>query len=164
MQILSQEAALRKLQRMAYEIAEQNLNEEEIVLAGIKENGIIIARILASLLKPLFSGTIRMMEVEINKKNPREVKLISENTISLDNCVVIITDDVSNSGKTLSYALKPFLSYYPSKIQTLVLVERSYKRFPVSPDFKGLSVATALSERIVVETKNNEVTAAYLEV
>ncbi len=165
MNILSKDAALRKLQRIAYEIAERNFNEKEIILAGIKENGLIIARIVADFLKPLISAEIRIIEIDINKKIPMEVSIVTEKApVALDDKVVIIIDDVSNSGKTLTYALRPFLNYYAARIQMLVLVERSHKRFPVSPDFTGLSVATALSERIVVETENGEITGARLEV
>lgn len=164
MEILSREAAMRKLQRMAYEIAETNPDEHEIVLAGIKENGVILAHVLMEFLKPVFKGEIKMIEVDINKKHPQQAQLhCGVELVSFDDKVIIIVDDVANSGKTLSYALKPFLNYYPSKIQTLVLVERSHKRFPVTPDFKGLSIATALSEKIVVDTHGGEITGAHLE-
>ena len=76
--------------------------------------------------------------------------------------VVIIVDDVVSSGKTLLYSVKPFLEFQPKKIQTLVLVERSYKSFPVRPDYVGLSISTTLLEHIFVEVKNDEVTGAYL--
>ena len=76
--------------------------------------------------------------------------------------VIIVVDDVSNTGKTLLYAFKPFLQYQPKKIQTLVLVERSHKLFAVQPDYVGLSVATTLQEHISVETKDDEITGAWL--
>jgi pyrimidine operon attenuation protein / uracil phosphoribosyltransferase len=158
--ILSKEIAYRKLQRMAYEIAEQNINERKIILAGIKENGTIIAKILTSYLKEIFKGEIIFLEISIDKKNPKNISLSDQMTF--DNEVIIITDDVSNSGKTLLYAIKPFLDFYPKKIQTLVLVERSYKEFPVSPDYVGMSVSTALTEKIIVETSNNEIEGAEL--
>ena len=82
--------------------------------------------------------------------------------INFDDKVIIVTDDVANSGKTLLYALKPFLEFYPKKIQTLVLVERSYKEFPVATNYVGLSVSTAFTERIVVETSNSEIVGASL--
>ncbi len=165
MMILSRDAALRKLQRMAYEIVENNFNEKKIILAGIKENGVIIAGIIADFLKPIFDGEIKIIEIEINKKSPLQVSIITESKpVNFDDKVVIITDDVANSGRTLSYALKPFLEYYPAKIQTLVLVERSHKTFPVTPDYKGLSIATALSEKIIVETEDGDITGAILEI
>jgi pyrimidine operon attenuation protein/uracil phosphoribosyltransferase len=74
-----------------------------------------------------------------------------------------LIDDVANSGKTLSFALKPFLEYQPKKIQTLVLVERSHKAFPVQPDYVGLSVATTIQEHIYVEVEGETVMGAYLE-
>lgn len=149
---------------MAYEIVENNFNEQEIILAGIKENGIIIANILADFLKPIFDGEIRIMPIDIDKKRPIHAVIETENNpIVPDGKVIIITDDVANSGRTLSYALRPFLDSYPAKIQTLVLVERSHKKFPISPDYTGLSIATALSEKIVVETENGDILGARIE-
>lgn len=158
--ILSKEIAYRKLQRMAYEIVEQNINEEQIILAGIKENGKIISRILHSYLKEIFKGEVILIEIALDKRDPKFISL-SEN-INFDNRVIIVTDDVANSGKTLLYAIKPFLEFYPRKIQTLVLVERSYKEFPIAADYVGLSVSTAFTEKIIVETKNNEIEGASL--
>lgn len=158
--ILSKEIAYRKLQRMAYEIVEQNINEEQIILAGIKENGKIISRILHSYLKEIFKGEVILIEIALDKRDPKFISLSEK--INFDNRVIIVTDDVANSGKTLLYAIKPFLEFYPRKIQTLVLVERSYKEFPIAADYVGLSVSTAFTEKIIVETKNNEIEGASL--
>ena len=70
---------------------------------------------------------------------------------------------VCNSGKTLLYALKPFIASQPKKIQTLVLVERTHTSFPVRPDYVGLSIATTIQEHIFVEVKGEEVIGAYLK-
>ncbi|MGN6264388.1 MAG: phosphoribosyltransferase family protein [Ginsengibacter sp.] len=158
--ILSKDIAYRKLQRMAYEIVEQNINEEQVILAGIKENGKIISRILYSFLKEIFKGEVKLIEIALDKRDPKYISLSEK--INLDDKVIIITDDVANSGKTLLYAIKPFLEYYPKKIQTLVLVERSYKEFPIAADYVGLSVSTAFTEKIIVETKNDEIEGASL--
>jgi len=158
--ILSKEIAYRKIQRMAYEIAERNILEKKIILAGIKENVLIIAKLLHGFLKEIFKGEMIVIEIELDKKNPKNISL--SNDIDFDNKIVIIIDDVVNSGKTLLYALLPFLNFYPKKIQTLVLVERSHKEFPVSPDYVGLSISTALSEKIIVETGDGEILGARI--
>ena len=75
---------------------------------------------------------------------------------------IILIDDVTNSGKTLLYALKPLLDAHPKTIQTLVLVERMHKLFPVKPDFVGLSISTTVEEHIQVETINGEIIGAYV--
>ena len=46
--ILTAETARKKLQRMAFEIVEKNIGEKEIILAGIKDSGLIIANIIQS--------------------------------------------------------------------------------------------------------------------
>jgi len=158
--ILSADAARKKMQRMAYEIVERNIDEQEIVIAGIKDSGVIIARKIKAFLQDIFKGEIVVMGINIDKKNPKNISI--PGGFNFEDKVIIITDDVANTGKTLLYALNPFLDFYPKKIQTLVLVERSHKQFPVSPDYVGLSVATALDEKINVETKGDEIVGARL--
>ena len=159
--ILNAATASKKLERMAFEIAEQNLDETtDIILAGIKENGVVLAKIIAGYLHNIFKGNIRIIDINLDKRHPKEIS-ISEN-INFNDAVIILVDDVTNSGKTLLYALKPFLEYHPKKIQTLTLVERSHKRYPVTSDYVGISLATTLQEHIFVEVEGEQVTGAYL--
>lgn len=160
-EILNQETAHKKLRRLALEIVEKNMGEKEIHLYGIKENGWLIATILHDYLKEIFSGIITVSPISIDKKNPKSVEI--NTTRDLNDQVIIVVDDVVNSGRTLLYALHPFLKDYPKKIQTLVLVERSYKAFPISADYVGMSVSTALSEKIVVHVNEHGVISAQLE-
>lgn len=153
--------ANRKIERMALEIAERNTDATHIVLAGIPENGVVIAQKLLPLIQQSFNGTIDIVQVSLDKKHPEEVIVSSE--MNFNDVVVILIDDVANRGKTMTYALKPFLQFYPQKIQTLVLVERSHKAFPVQPDYVGLSIATTLQEHIYVEVQGDEVTGAWME-
>ncbi|HEY4874859.1 MAG TPA: phosphoribosyltransferase family protein [Puia sp.] len=159
--ILNQEVSQRKMLRMAYEILENNYEESELILAGIRESGSVIARNVQKLLHEIKNISTELLMVTLDKKFPEDVVL--SKFISFENKVVILIDDVSNSGKTLLYALKPFLSSHPKKIQTLVLVERTHKAFPVKPDYVGLSVATTLQEHIYVEVDGDVVKGAWLE-
>jgi pyrimidine operon attenuation protein/uracil phosphoribosyltransferase len=58
--------------------------------------------------------------------------------------------------------LKPLLNFHPKRIQTLVLVERMHKLFPVKPDYVGLSISTTLQDHIQVEVKDGEVLGAFV--
>ena len=62
-----------------------------------------------------------------------------------------MVDDVLNSGKTLIYGVKHFLTIPIKKISTVVLVDRNHKRFPIQADYVGLSLATTMQEHINVE-------------
>lgn len=158
--ILNKQAIIRKLKRMALEVAEQNIEEKELIIAGINGNGEIVAGHLAKELSRVHSFEIHTATIQLNKKDPLNVSL--KNAVDMETKVIVLVDDVANTGRTLLYALKPFLHARPKKIQTLVLVERSHKLFPVQTDYRGLSLATTLQEHIAVETKEGEITGAWL--
>ena len=157
---LNKEAIGRKLKRMALEVAEQNIDEKEIIIAGIKGNGEIVARCLEQELNQLKTFKTQLITIVLNKKDLSEVSLNA--AVNLEGKTIIIADDVANTGKTMFYALKPFLQARPKKIQTLVLVERSHKLFPVQTDYAGLSIATTLQEHIEVKAEGEILTAAWL--
>jgi pyrimidine operon attenuation protein/uracil phosphoribosyltransferase len=159
--ILNREAAEKKLRRMAFQILENNFGEKELILAGIRESGSVIARNIQRLIHEIGNTKTELITISLDKREPREVRL--SKSLELDDKIVILIDDVSNSGKTLLYALKPFLSNHPKKIQTLVLVERRHNAFPVKPDYVGLSVATTLQEHIYVDIEGEQVKGAWLE-
>ena len=158
--ILDRKAIDQKMKRMALEVAEQNLDENELIIAGINGNGEIVAKNLVRQLEKIHSFKIQVTTIQLNKKNPLEVSLA--NILQLDNKSIIVVDDVANTGRIMLYALKPFLQCYPKKIQTLVLVERSHKLFPIQNDYTGLSITTTLQEHIAVETAQDEITGAWL--
>jgi pyrimidine operon attenuation protein / uracil phosphoribosyltransferase len=160
-QILTAELAEMKLRRMAYEILENNPGGDSITLAGINGNGWVVARQLAAILGSISDVRLELVEVKMDKRNPGHVTL--SQPLGLDGRVVVLIDDVTNSGRVLTYAIKPFLEGYPRTIQSLVLVERSHKTFPIHPDFVGLSLSTTLHEHISVDVDGERINGAWLE-
>ena len=158
--ILSAEAVKRKIRRMAFEIAERNAGCDSITIAGVAGNGLVVAQNVIEELRQIVHCPIEFVTVELNKKKPLDVTI--GNSGNFDGKTIIIVDDVADSGRTLLYALKPFLLFQPRSIQTLVLVERSHKIFPVQSDYVGLSVATTLQEHILVETSEGNIVGAWL--
>jgi pyrimidine operon attenuation protein / uracil phosphoribosyltransferase len=161
--ILTQQTAERKLRRMAFEILENNSGEQQLILAGIRESGSVIARNIQRQLKEIAGARVvtHLISIGLDKRSPGPVTL--SESLPFDDQVIIVIDDVANSGRTLLYAMKPFLDFHPRKIESLVLVERSHKAFPVQPDYSGLSLATTLQEHIYVEVEGDEVKGAWLE-
>lgn len=159
--VLTKEAAQEKLHRMALEIAE-NLSEDSapLVLIGIRQSGMVIAEKLSAYLLRYVKVFVQIISASFDKHLPVDV-VLSE-AIDFTGKNVIVVDDVSNTGRTLMYALKPLLDFHPKRIQTLVLVERMHKLFPIKPDYVGVSVATTLQDHIHVLVENGEVTGAYV--
>lgn len=158
--ILSGEKAKMKLRRMAYEVIERNSNEKQLVLAGIKGNGFDIAKMLKQVLEGIAPFSIELLLVDIDKQNPINCHI--DEQFNIAEKVIVVIDDVVNSGKTLLYSLLPLLKSSPSKIETLTLVERSYKTHPVHVDYVGVSLATTFHDHIIVEVEDGELKGAYL--
>lgn len=159
--VLTASAAQQKLKRMSLEIAESLSGQTgELYLLGIQQSGMIIAEEMAKLLGGLLNKNIRTIAVQLNKQMPTDVVLSEQ--VDLNGANIVLIDDVTNSGKTLLYALKPLLEAHPRSIQTLVLVERMHKQFPVKPDFVGLSIATTQEEHIQVETAGGSILGAFV--
>lgn len=159
---MGEEAAQQKLQRMALEIAEKLSGDDApIIFIGVRNSGEVIAAMVASFVKQYLQNEIKVISVILDKDVPDQVSLSED--IDLDNKNIIIVDDVCNRGQTLLYALKPLLEFHPRRIQTLVMVERMYKNFPVKPDYVGLSIATTAQDFVRVETKDGKVTGAFVE-
>ena len=160
--ILTHNKIEQKITRIAFQIYEDNYKEKKLIIAGIANNGFIFAKLLSEQLKSISNFEIVLQELQIDKKNP----ISSETTLGLEakdfkDQVIIVVDDVLNSGKTMMYGLKHFLVAPVKKLSTAVLVNRSYKRFPVHADYLGMNLATTMKERIEV-TFEKENYSAFL--
>ena len=101
--ILSADAARKKMRRMAYEILENNTDVDHIIFLGIIDNGLIVARAVASIVSEISGITTEVVGVSLDKKHPSVVK--TDRPVDFNDKVVILVDDVTNSGKTLTNAL-----------------------------------------------------------
>ena len=100
--------------------------------------------------------------MSIDKKNPLKGITTSIKPEEYENEVVVLVDDVLNSGKTLIYGVKHFLEVPLKKLTTAVLVNRNHKNFPIKADFKGISLSTSLQEHVLVDFNEGNY-IAYLQ-
>ncbi len=145
---------------MALEIAERNYSEKEILLIGIAHTGMLLATKVLAELQEVFPGECSLIELTMDKKNPVSIQLSEDQ--NLGGKVIVLIDDVANSGRTMLYALKPLLKDFPAKIETLALVERAHKQFPIEVNYVGIKVSTTKDEHITVLTAVNEITGAEI--
>ena len=152
--ILNIQEINQKLKRLAWQVYEKNSAEKEIIVVGISERGLILAKQLVGHIQAISNIKTRMAHLDLDKDNPynKEVSLNLEEK-EYANKVVILVDDVLNSGKTLMYAAKHFLTTRLTRLSIMVLVDRNHNRYPIKADFIGLSLATTLQEYINVELK-----------
>lgn len=159
--ILTQQSIAQKIKRMAYQIAENNTDQTKLILAGILPNGYLIANALLPLLTTQHNKQVTVVSVSLNKSNPQLITYTPN--ITTHGETIIVIDDVSMTGRTMLYALQPLLALQPNRIQTLVLVERQQKNYPVHSDYVGLHINTTLQNHIIVAQKNGVLHYAYME-
>ncbi|BDB56931.1 phosphoribosyltransferase family protein [Flavobacterium ammonificans] len=160
--ILTHQEIEHKIKRIAYQIYETFVDEEEIVIAGIASNGFIFAEKIAASLKDIANLNILLCEVIIDKQHPESDVQTSIPKEQYANKGLILVDDVLNSGTTLIYAVRHFLDVPLTKFKTAVLVDRNHKKYPVKADFKGISLSTSLLEHVNVVFDDNGQDSAYL--
>ncbi|HLT33519.1 MAG TPA: phosphoribosyltransferase family protein [Aquaticitalea sp.] len=148
--ILSHDQINQKIKRIAYQIWESNVNESEVILAGIDSNGYVLAKKLKSYLDKISDIKSVLCKVVIDKKNPLSPIETSMKADEYSNKSIVLIDDVLNSGSTLIYGVKHFLNVPLKQFKTAVLVNRNHKKFPVKADFKGISLSTSLNEHVEV--------------
>lgn len=157
--ILNHDEINHKIRRIAFQIYENNVNEKEVILAGIDSNGYIFAKKLKTVLQKISDINPILCKVSIDKKKPHLPIKTSIQPEDYENKSLVLVDDVLNSGTTLIYGVKHFLNVPLKQFKTAVLVNRNHKKYPVKADFKGISLSTSLHEHVnvVLDGKKFEV-------
>lgn len=160
--LLTKKQIEQRINRIAYQIYEDNFEEKEIFIIGIVKSGYVLAERIEKSLNKICNIKTHLIELKLDKHNPISVPIeISFDTSLMKGKVVILIDDVLNSGKTLIYALRKLLNEDLKKIRTVLLVDRDHKRYPIMADFVGMTLSTTLQEHITVEFSGRE-DAVYL--
>lgn len=159
--LMNAEQAERCISRLAYEIYERNIDSLDLVLLGIDQRGVELAQILAKKIEKISPLRPQVITLMINKDNPTEARF--KTPFDPTGKTIVVIDDVANSGKTLTYALRLLLDYHVQAIQVGVLIERQHKRFPVSPNYIGLQIATTVQNHISVDIRSGKIVGAYIQ-
>jgi pyrimidine operon attenuation protein / uracil phosphoribosyltransferase len=161
--ILNHTQIQQKINRIAHQILEDNFDEKEIIVAGVVERGYRLALRIVAVLSKISDIKITIARIELDKDSTKLESAIDIPISYCENKVIILVDDVLNSGKTLAYGLGVFLNIPLKKLRSVVLINRSHKNFPVATDFVGLELSTVLKEHVtVVIGEKNEEDAVYL--
>lgn len=154
--ILTQQQIQQITKRIAYQVYETFVDENEIVIAGIANSGYTFAKKIADEIEKIAPIKVVLGKVEVNKQNPTLDVKTNLSILDYENKALILVDDVMNSGATLIYGVKYFLDAPLKKFKTAVLIDRNHKKYPVKADFKGISLSTSSLEHIQVVFNDTE--------
>ncbi len=161
--ILNSQQIQQKIDRIAYQMLEDNFDEDEIMIAGILPQGNKIAKRIKDILDEIAPFKSRLISIELDKQSTSLIANIDFDVNDCSNKVVILVDDVMNSGKTLAYGFGVFRDVPLKKLRTVVLIDRNHKSFPMTTDYAGIALSTVLKEHVdVVLDEEGEEDAVYL--
>ena len=157
--ILDYQSIKKKIRRISLQILESNIDQDEIIIAGIDVNGFIIAKKISQEIRKISEIDIKLCNIKIDKKNPLNDISTSLNFEEYQNKYIVVIDDVLNSGATLMYSVKYFLNTKIKALKTAVLVDRNHKKYPIKVDFKGLSLSTSIQNKVEVAIDEKKIEA-----
>jgi pyrimidine operon attenuation protein/uracil phosphoribosyltransferase len=148
--ILNSTQIQQKIDRIAYQILEDNFDEQEILIAGILPRGNYVAQRLKDVLDKIAPFSSRLLTIELEKQRSSLHAKTDFDIAECNNKVIVLVDDVLNSGKTLAYGFGVFLDVPLKKLRTVVLIDRNHKSFPVTTDYAGIALSTVIKEHVDV--------------
>ena len=157
--LMDESAVRRALSRMAREIVEKTGGLERLVLMGIHRRGDEIAALLRDEIEkgegappPTGSLDITLYRDDLGAIGPRPV--VGESSLppeGIDGKVVVIVDDVLNSGRTARAAIDELMDWgRPSRILLCVLADRGGRELPIQPDIVGKKVEVSPKKKVDV--------------
>ena len=150
--ILTAREIEQKLRRIAHQINEDHYKDKTLFLVGVRPQGYRVAERLAQELRAISNAEIALHSISLNKDKPWTEGMDFDGDFkAMKNKVIILVDDVLNSGETMIYGLKHFLNASLKKINTVVLVDRNHNRFPIKADYVGKRLSTSILEHVRVD-------------
>jgi pyrimidine operon attenuation protein/uracil phosphoribosyltransferase len=149
----------RVLKRMARQIVEANKGVSRLVVVGIIQRGVPLAKRLAEMIEHEEGKKILVGELDVSlyrddltKKGEYIQVRKSDVPFSVTDKIVVLVDDVIYAGRTARAALDGIKDYGRSaKVQLAALIDRGHRELPIHPDFTGKTIPTSMKEDVKVE-------------
>ncbi len=145
--------------QLATAISARHLTSKKLLLLGIANGGVELARRVAAALStahPQLSTATGTVDISFHRDDigrhpiPKE---FAPTHIPADvhGATIILIDDVLFSGRTVKAALDELFDHgRPAKVELAVLVDRGGRLMPVAADYTGLFITAFPEEKVIV--------------
>lgn len=148
----------RALNRIAHQVIEANDGVEDMVVLGIPTRGVPLAERLAHIMSDVEGIPVAVGQLDITmyrddlRSNPtRPVNPTKIPRGGIDDKIVLLVDDVLNSGRTIAAAMDALKDLgRPRAVRLAVLVDRGHRELPIQADCRGKDLPTRSSEKVRV--------------
>jgi len=146
----------RALMRIAHEIVERNEDLSDLYLVAIPNGGVPLARQLSRNLREIAGAEpalgildTTLYRDDLSSSGSRPVLRETEMPSSVDDKVVVLVEDVVNTGRTIRAAMDALMDFgRPRSVQVVALVDRGHRELPIRIDFAGKNIPTQADEKV----------------
>jgi len=149
----------RLMSELAERVAQSVRRESSLALVGIRSRGEILAQRMHELLEKILNRPIDLGVLDItlyrddlNQKNDGQTMVrTTEIDFDVDGKLIILVDDVLNTGRSVRAALDALVDLgRPKAIRLAVLLDRGMREFPIAADYIGRKVEAPEDKKIQV--------------
>jgi pyrimidine operon attenuation protein/uracil phosphoribosyltransferase len=153
----------RALVRIGHEVIESVGDPTALYLVAIPNGGVPLARILVENIAAsggfeaplgILDTTLYRDDLAIRGTRPRLRR--TEMPSSVDDHVVVLIEDVVNTGRTIRAAMDALMDFgRPSAVKVVALVDRGHRELPIKIDFVGKNIPTRPGETVVFRAEED---------
>ena len=152
------------IQRLAYQVLENNIDLKNTVVIGIQPRGTFLSDEIVNSLKGILKREdvkYGLLDITFYRDDIRQGLHIPNKTeinFSIDKKKVVLIDDVLYTGRTIRAALDALLDFgRPEKVELCVLIDRRFSReLPIQPDYTGSVVDAMVTQKVKVKWKEKD--------
>jgi pyrimidine operon attenuation protein/uracil phosphoribosyltransferase len=160
--VLDDTAIRRALVRIAHEIVERNEALDALYLVAIPNGGVPLARQLAAnvheisgLDLPVGVLDTTLYRDDLSLRGERPPLRVTEMPSAVDDRIVVLVDDVANTGRTIRAAMDALMDFgRPRAVQVVALVDRGHRELPIRIDYVGKNIPTQVRELVVLRGRD----------
>jgi len=147
------------LDRLAAAISARHASTQKLLLLGIANGGVELARRLSTRLAAFNSRPSTLagtLDISFHRDDISRHPIPKEFApthipADVNGATVILVDDVLFSGRTAKAALDELFDHgRPAKVELAILADRGGRRLPVAADYTGLTLTAHDDEKVVV--------------
>lgn len=158
--LLDDRAIRRALMRIAHEIVESTDEPERLYLIAIPNGGVPLGRILVDNVESLIDRRVplgildtTLYRDDLSTRGSRPPLRRTEMPSSVDDRIVILVEDVVNTGRTIRAAMDALMDFgRPSQVRVVALVDRGHRELPIKIDYVGKNIPTQPQDKIIFMT------------
>jgi len=162
--VLDDEQIRRALMRIAHEIMESCSEVDSLYLVAIPNGGVPLGRRLVENVESLsgirpgmgiMDTTLYRDDLTIRGTRPRLRQ--TEMPSSVDDRLVILVEDVVNTGRTIRAAMDALMDFgRPRAVRVMALVDRGRRELPIKIDYVGKNIPTQSGETVILRIGEGE--------